>query len=572
MWGFRFLRMRRHGGELKLVILVVGLFTIVGCTGSFQSIRTGVNANAPFSVEQRSCGTTFAPAKVQVHLLSNDEYNNSVADLLYTNKIGSDLGIFEARAPGPSGFLNDTSAFTISDLTIEKYWDAAVALANDVIASKSTSNGAYSKIAPCAVGVTAVPSTCVDSVVRNLGLRAWHRPLSEAGSNNEFSRLKAIVTAATNFDTGLNDLIKALLISPNFLFVSITSAQSTSEGAVFNLDNYQLATRLSYFLWQSIPDDQMLADAAAGRLTQPSVLSATVARMLADPKSQRLSNTMANEWAHLASLSNLATPGLDAGIKVAMETETRMMFNEIVRSDASLINLTSSKSSFLNQALANYYGVPFSGADPSKFYKTSLASTNRTGIFGHGSFLVLTSGSPTETRPVKRGKAVANDWICSDIAPPPPNVEPAGDLSTLPANATPRQVLAVHTASASCRGCHNVLDPYGFALETYDPFGKPRTVYASLGNAPIDSSGVLVNGFGFQSTNELINYVSKDQATKTCLARKIMSLALTRSTANSDDRCIASVISQSYAETKFSDVVQAIVASRQFQTQKGEAP
>lgn len=555
----------------RLILSLFFSFSLVNCTGFKASQNLTSNVQLLSSVQQNTCNSSFVPKKVNVHLLSNDEYNNSVADLLYTQSKGSDLGIFEARGPGPSGFTNDTSSFAISDLTIAKYWDAAVALANEVIASKSDPNGAYAKIAACAVGKSTVDSVCVDSIIRGLALRAWHRPLVEAGTNNEFSRLQAIVSADSNFDDGLSDLIKALLISPNFLFVSILNSQATVDGAVFNLNNYQLATRLSYFLWQSIPDDQLLADAAAGKLTQTDGLNAAITRMLGDPKMQRLSTAMGNEWAHLANFATVITPGLDDATKTAMETETQMMFDDIVLHDSKLINLTSATSSFLNKALADYYGVSFKGADPTKFYYTSLSPTNRMGIFGQGSFLVYSGGSPTETHPVKRGKAVANDWVCADIPPPPPNVKPAGDLSTLPANATPRQVLAVHTSSPTCEACHNTLDSYGLAFETFDMVGKTRSVYSALGNAPIDPSGTLVNGYSFLTTTQLINYISNDSATKACLARKVMSLGLTRATSNFDDRCVAGQIGANLSSAKFSDVVRAIATSRQFLNQSGEA-
>lgn len=550
-------------------LALVGILSLAtACSPGFEPSKT-LSSTASTTLGNVTCRADFAPKKAIIHLLSNDEYNNSVSDLLFTSSRGSELGIFEARSPGPSGFTSDSSEFDITDLTISKYWDAAVALAAEVIASKSSATGPYSKIAACAQNQSTVSSSCKDSIITKLGLRAWRRPITMM----EKTRLTTIVNSTANFDEGFANLIKAILISPNFLFISLTHPSARQADSVFPLNGYQLASRLSYFLWQSIPDDRLLAMAANNSLNT-ATLRTEALRMLADPKAKRLTHAMANEWGKLFGFQNLPTPGLNAAVKTAMEQETRMLFDDLLQNDASLASLTTTRSSYLNQPLAEHYGVSFSGSNPANFYKTSLAGTERVGIFGHGSFLVISGGSPTETHPVKRGKAIANDWVCASVPPPPPDVKPTGDLTKLPSNATPRQVLAVHTESLSCRSCHNILDPYGLALETYDPFGKKRSTYASLGRAPIDPSGTLSNGFSFSTTAQMIDYISEHETTKTCLARKVMSLGLGRAMNNADDVCVAKQMAGALmkSDSKFSDVVQAIVATRQFQFQKGEAP
>ena len=519
-----------------------------------------------------NCGSNTDPGHVSTHLLSTEEYDNTASDLLFTTTKGSNLAIFEAAPKGPTGFATDTGNFPLTSLSVSKYWDAASGLADEVIKSKGTAGGAYASIASCAVGQTVVAPTCYTAVIRSLGLRAWRRPVTEVGDASELARLQAIMAASSSFDDGLKSLIQALMISPNFLFVSITTEQPPTKDASFALSPYQLAARLSYYLWGTMPDQELFDLAGNGKLTEDATLTSQVERLLRHPRAQHVIQAVLNDWVGADALANMVTPTLSDALKGAMLQETKLLIQDLVAADKSLIGLTAAKYSFMNKLLADHYGLPFSGTDPTQFAAVDLSQSPRRGVLSHASFLLATAGSTTETRPVKRGKALANNWTCSDIPLPPPGV-PAIDPGALPPNATPRQVLGIHTASPSCAGCHNVLDPFGLAFESFDSFGKWRTTYAALGQAPIDSSGVLSNGYKFQNTSDMLTYLATDSAVKSCMARKMLELALARPAVSPDDLCVSQTIGQTTlaSDSKFSDLVKSIVLSRSFVMQNWES-
>jgi hypothetical protein len=516
-----------------------------------------------------ACSTTFAPQNTPIHLLSNAELDNSIADLFYTTTQASAVAKFDEVKAGPSGFSNDTSLVPITDLMVEKFWNAAEQLSAEVIASKASGTGPYSKLATCAVGKTTVADSCYDSIVRRQAMRFWRRPVTDA----EYTRLLPIIKAGASFDEGLGNFLKALVISPNFSFVAIAPPDTTAAGSTFNLSEYELATRLSYFLWQTTPDDTLLAAAGAGTLSSPAQLNAQIARMLRDPKSLRFADSLTNEWLGLKQFLNLGITAISPTTLAAMITETKMMFQDVIANDRSLMTAMSADYSFMNKALADYYGVPFTGADANAFFKISLAGTPRRGVVTQAAFLANTSGSPFETHAVLRGKAIANRIVCAHIPPPPANLD-TSPPQMLPVNATPKEMLAEHTTRTACSGCHNILDPYGLSFESFDPFGKWRTTYPSLGNRTIDPSTTLPSGEAIATTAEMISYLGSSSAVRSCLSKNLLGLGLTRAASASDDACTSSTLGamNMNPNSKFSELITSIVTSRQFLMQTGETP
>ena len=274
-----------------LYVIILGV-SLAHCGSGYFDWRTtrksdphGANAvtapagNSAAFQNAVACGASYSPGHAALHLLSTEEYNRTIADLLFTSSKASDLAIFEAAPKGTTGFATDTGNFALTDLTINKYWNAATALADELLRSKGQ-GGAYAQIAGCAIGQTPVPQSCYQKVVLSLGQRAWRRPIAAGSDGDESSRLLAIMSAAGSFDDGLKALIQALLISPNFLFVSVTSPQSTTAGAAFTLDQFQLASRLSYYLWGSMPDSELFSAAADGKLAEQ--LAAAQAQLFAE--------------------------------------------------------------------------------------------------------------------------------------------------------------------------------------------------------------------------------------------------------------------------------------------------
>lgn len=522
------------------------------------------------------CKTDFKPERSPIRLLSHIEYDNIAVDVFKSKKKPSVDAKFIIAANGISGFSNtsitsDPTSPPITDLTVEKFLTAANIVADEVIANKAQAGSGYSVLAPCAVGVSTVAESCYDSIIRNVGMKVWRRPVSESSTNNEFARLKAIIKTGS-FDNGFRLFIKTLLMSPNFLTVSFTPSTTLAAGTPFNLNDFQLATRLSFFLWASTPDDDLLNAARTNALSNATNLREQVLRMIRDPKSKRFASRLTNEWLGVDNITGLGITSIPNTTLSAMIMETQYMFENIIANDLSFLDSISADYSFLNKALADFYGVPFSGANTASFYRTSMASTPRRGVVNHASFLIATAGAKDETHPVIRGKLVSTRLGCYEIAPPPADL----DISlppSLPANSTPAEVLAIHTQRTQCASCHKTLDPYGLPLETYDSRGIWRTTYPALNNRSIATSGVLPSGESFGNTQEFMSTLATSPNIRSCLVKKVMASGLARRVATLDDQCIAAQISVGHMkpDSKFSELILNIVNSRQFRMQTTEA-
>jgi hypothetical protein len=508
------------------------------------------------------CSSTYSPGHVPIHRLTNDEYTNTVRELLHTSSRPGDA--FAPSAVGRSGFSNDSDSLTISDERVDAYYSAAQALAKEVIASKATPNGAYSKL------VTCTPSdACAQSTIAALGARAYRRPLTPA----ELTALRAVFNSQSDFDTGISDVVIALLMSPKFLFVYTTSPQSRVQDAVFPVDSYALAARLSYALWQSMPDDELSQLARDGKLSDPAIVRGQVARMLKDAKIESLLKSLRDDWAGLGAMAEPTgtLPGLQDSLRGSMVGEVDGFINDLVRSDRSFLSVLTGTSSFANEAMAKYYGVPFQGPDVNAFVKVNLPP-NRRGIATSAAVLTNTAGDANYTHPVHRGKWVTNKILCTQIPPPPPGVPLVSFDPAQAGGATPRQRLESHVANPACIGCHKVMDAVGFGLENYDPFGKWRDSYPGIG--PVDASGVLPSGEPFKQAAEMYDDIAREEQTQACLAQQVLGYVLTRAMTSSDDLCVSKAIGTASVTPTgtFSDLVTKIVGSRQFFMQTGEAP
>jgi hypothetical protein len=504
-----------------------------------------------------------APGHVSIHRLTNAEYNNTVRDLLFTTS--QPANAFDPVSAGASGFTNDSDHLTVYSDLIASYYAAAESLAQGVIASKGVTGGAYSKIVTCAPSLQ-----CAQTVISQLGSRAYRRPLTTA----ESAALLGVYNQDTDFDTGLSDVLITLLISPKFIFAYAADPQAQSAGATFAVDPYALASRLSYFLWSSMPDDELFARAADKTLLTTPVLQTEVQRMLKDPKAGALLSILRNEW---AGLGILASPtgslrGLNDTVRYAMVGEVDAFLSDIVQNDRSFLEVVTGQRSFVNQTLASYYGVPFTGANPSDFVSVSGPTAKRSGIVTTAAVLTATAGDVVYTHPVHRGHWVAQRILCSEPPPPPPGIP---SINPDPADGgTPRQKLAAHTTNPECSGCHKVMDAVGLGLENFDPFGQWRTDYPGPPPVVIDASGALPDGDLFSGPFDMYTAIGADDATRACLVQQVMGVALTRALTSADDLCSASTIAQSTVtpDGSFSALLTQVVSSNQFRMQTGESP
>jgi hypothetical protein len=560
LWPVR-MRPTTRGVLLWCVVITAGGSSAAGCLPA-APVAEHMPGGDPAVVA--ACGATYSPGHVSIHRLTNDEYNNTVRDLLFTASRPGDG--FPPTTAGFSGFTNDSDHLNVYDDLIAGYYDAAEALSKEVVTTKSAPGGAYARLVTCAPS----SSGCAESTVRTLAGRAWRRPVTDA----EAATLMNVFNASGDFDTGLGDVITALLVSPKFIFNYAAPPAAQSAGATFALDSYALASRLSYFLWQSMPDDELFAAAKADTLTQPDTLKAEVTRMLADDKAVAFVKVLRDEWAGLASLGSASAsrPGLDDAVRLSMVGEVDAFLQDLVHNDRSVLSLVTGNYGFVNQTLADYYGVPFSGGDPTAFVRVDAPGMQRRGVVTSAAILTATAGDVLYTHPVKRGKWVTGRVMCTEPPPPPPNI-PVVSFDPSDGGGTPRQKLEAHASGSACSGCHHVMDAVGLGLENFDPFGKWRDVYASS-NAPVDPSGMLPDGKSFADPGQMYDDIAADQQTRACLAQQIASYALTRAMTSADDHCVMAAIGNASVtpDGTLSDLVTKIVSTNQFQMQTGEAP
>ena len=339
----------------------------------------------------------------------------------------------------------------------------------------------------------AEEESCATDILTNLMRRAYRRPVTDSDLSQPLARYRQ-ARANGDFEAGIEAALAAIVVSPHFLFRVETPPAGATSGVAYRVSDLELANRLSFFLWSSIPDDKLLSLAESGELSDPNVLQQQVIRMLADQRSQALVESFAGQWLYLRNLESSSPdmrlfPDFDDNLRQAMRRETELCFEEIIRNDRSVLDLLRADHTFLNERLAKHYGVP--NVYGSRFRRVSLPpDSDRGGLLRHGSILTVTSYA-TRTSPVLRGTWILENILGTPPPPPPPGV-PALEENTVAANLSVRERLAAHRADPNCAACHDLIDPVGFALDSYDAIGQKRD---RDGNEPIDDTGSLA-GWG----------------------------------------------------------------------------
>jgi hypothetical protein len=403
------------------------------------------------------------------------------------------------------------------------------------------------------------------AIFAKLASRAYRRPATP----EEVARLASYVSLALkngdSFERGIQLGIEAMLVSPNFLFRSESDPASTAPNSIRMLSGYEMASRLSYFLWSSMPDDTLFRLAATGSLQKPAVLEAQVQRMLKDPKAMALTDNFAGQWLTLSKL-NIVTPDkhlfpdFNDAMRHDMATETKDFFAYIVNNDRSVLDFLDAKYSFVNERLAHLYGIP--SVEGEGFRKISLEGTEREGVLTQASVLTATS-NPTRTSPVKRGKWVLEQILGTPPPPPPPGVGVLKDENNPAVSVSLRKMMEAHRANPTCAACHARMDPLGFGFENFDGIGKWRT---SDGKFDIDPSGELPGGIKFAGPSGLIKILltRKDLFVR-CLGEKLLTYALGRGLSISDQCVLDDLGKKAKADGyRFSSLITAIVLSDPF--------
>ncbi len=408
------------------------------------------------------------------------------------------------------------------------------------------------------------------SILSSFAGRAFRRPLAAQEIERFMFIYKTAGQKRANFEQSVQTALTAVLVSPHFLFRGEFQPEPDNPRTAHPVNEWALASRLSYFLWSTMPDAELFAQAQAGTLRKN--LDAQVRRMLKDGKSRALIENFAGQWLQIRNLSQVQPnpktfSEWSPELANAMAKETEMLFEHIMREDRPVTELLGADYTFVNERLAKLYDI--NGVEGDAFVKVKLPAQRPGGILGHGSFLTLTS-NPTRTSPVKRGKYVLENLLGTPPPPPPPNVPDLNDAKGAELKGTLRQRMEQHRQDAICASCHARMDPIGFGLENFDGIGAWRD---KDGANPIDSGGVLVSGEKFKGPAELQRVLlgRKRGDFLRCVSEKMLTYALGRGTEFYDRTAIQSVVaSLEKNDTKFSALVLGIVNSVPFQMRRGE--
>jgi len=430
------------------------------------------------------------------------------------------------------------------------------------------------KIFVCKPATTEEEEPCARKILSTLAYRAFRRPVTDADLQ-PLMRFYERGRSGGTFENGVEAALRALLVSPGFLFRIENDPPGLPPATAYRVNDFELASRLSFFLWSSIPDDELLDLADRGRLQDPAVLSQQVNRMLADPRSRALVDNFAGQWLYLRNLAQVRPdpdefPEFDTSLRLSFQRETELFFADVLRSNRPITDLLDARFTFINQRLAEYYGIPeIYGA---QFRRVSLSDPNRGGILGQGSILTVTS-YPNRTSVVQRGKWVLDNLLGSPPPPPPPDVPSFTAHGKDGRKLTTREAMEQHRANPTCAACHARMDPIGFALENYNGIGKWRVTDAGR---VIDASGKLPDGTEFEGLaglRTLLLTKRRDDFIATVAAR-LLTYALGRGLEPYDQPAVRSIVREASGPDpnapapSLEALIKAIVRSVPFQMRR----
>ena len=446
----------------------------------------------------------------------------------------------------------------------------SVSIAGPFEAGGAGDTPSRARILVCRPAAPAAEQDCARRILTTFERRAYRRPVTERDLEAplEFYRQ---ARRTEEFESSIEMALRAILTSPEFLFRIEREPEGLARSVPYRISDVELASRLSFFLWSSIPDDQLLSEAERGRLHEPAVLEAQVKRMLADPRSEAMTTNFASQWLYLRNLAasepNLRLfPDFDDNLRQGFRRETELFFQSIVQENRSVLDLLDADYTFLNERVARHYGIPYIYGD--RFRRVTLPKDSpRRGLLGQGSILTVSSHS-TRTSPVRRGK-----WILDNIVgmppPPPPDNIPALKENTPGGQAqTMRQLMAEHRSNPTCAVCHTNMDPLGFALENFDPIARWRTVDENW--LPIDASGTLPGGATFDGVAGLRTALLRHpEPFVGTLTEKLLTYALGRGVTYTDAPAVRQIRRAAAAnDYRFPSLVVAIAESAPFQMRR----
>ena len=516
------------------------------------------------------------PGRVTIRRLNRAEYNNTVHDLL-----GVDFHPADDFPVDDSGYGFDTigDVLSLPPLLMEKYLAAADKVLESALPSEQgVIKGAVPPPLPEALQriftrqpTPGTKSVAAREIIGQLARRAWRRPVTDRELDRLVRLFELADTQGDDFRASLKLAFKAVLVSPHFIFRGELQPQPDNPDAIQPVDEFALAARLSYFLWSSMPDDELLDLAGRGALRKN--LTGQVQRMLASPKSSALTANFAGQWLQTRSLGAFTPdrtlfPDFDEPLRAAMTEETARYFEAVMREDRSVMDFLNGDYTFVNDRLARYYGLTNVVVTGGGFQRVSLVGLPRRGVLTQGSVLLLTSNA-TRTSLVKRGKWVLENLLGSPPPAPPPNVPPLKNDGQ-PLTGPLRQQMEQHRADPICASCHARMDPIGFGLENFNAIGAWRV---KEGGFAIDPAGKLTTGEDFAGAVDLINLLARKKRTDflRCISGKMLTYALGRGLEYYDRPVVDGLVKNLEAHhDRFSTLILGVVNSVPFQMRRGE--
>lgn len=562
-------------------ILMSGLGAALGCTSSIgdgngatppPGLGAGAGAANPAGAGGGSSGggtgassggssvaPATAPGRVVIRRLNIVEYNNTVRDLLDTTQGLPDAFPADYTA---FGFDNVASALTLTDVTLGLFFETAQRIATDVLANHRA------KALSCDLAVEK--ETCVGTALNALLPRAWRRPVEPSDVEPLVALYTAVKADGNGEDQAFGRVLQAVLMAPEFIY---RVEHNSGIAGVRDLNGYELASRLSYFIWSTMPDEALTAAAASGALKDTAGLTGELKRLLSSVRAAAFTENFGSQWLPVRALEG-AKPSptvyrqFDEGLRAAMAAETMLLFADIAKGSRPLTDLFTSTSGYVNDRLAKHYGMTPVGSDTPRF--TPLPA-NRMGLLTQGSFLTAVA-FPEDSHPVKRGKWLLANVLCKE--PPLPTFE-IPEVPERMDGMSRKQQLAAHQTQPICAACHSLMDPLGLALEQYDGVGAFRTEDRGV---VIEPSGVFKGDSGdvpFAGPAELSQLIAKAPSVSRCVAEHVFAYGVGRGVRSGDefDSFILEQMGKSFQESGqlFPRLIEAMVTSDVFRKREDEA-
>jgi hypothetical protein len=550
-------------------LLALAALALGGCSSEPSQAGTPGSGGAGSAGSAATGGTSMVtpPAAapqvgvVTLRRLNRTEYGNTLRDLTGAT---TDYG---AKFPPENlsfGFDNIGEALTIQPLHVELYEESAEAVLNELFA-RPASDAARARTLSCDAATGG--RGCIMQMLVSFAQYAYRRPVLEAEVSGLADIAQDFVATGGAISDGLKLAFKGVLLSPHFIY-RVELDQDPTSKTPHRVSAFELASRLSYYLWSTMPDQALLVDAQGGNLVTDAGLSAQIERMLNDPRSSALVSNFVGQWLNLRRTEQVKPdytvfPTFDDELRASLRTESERFFSELFQQNRPIAELLTGTFTYVNKRLATHYGLPAPAGDG--FVRVDLAGTPRLGFLTQASYLTATS-NPTRTSPVKRGKWVLDQLLCAPPPPPPPGVDASFvDTGTV----SLRQRLEQHRAKEPCRSCHAIMDPIGLSFENYDGIGSYRTQDQY---GPIDATGTLPTPQGdvsFLGANQLVPILANDERFASCIAEKVLTYAVGRGFSSADQATLKTVTDATAASSKgFRGLFASVAVTEAFRSRR----